>query len=229
MASVRERFALIDEDMSGTDKRIPMCLCIDRSASMLLNGAMARVNAGIVNFLQNIEKDSISRGAARICIVSFSKDAQVVCDFGKLDRTLEHVRKNPIVAMGTETCLAAGVKLTLNCLDEYMELIDKTNNNKYTPWLIIISDGDSTEPEKLVNEVSDDVRRRLKEGKLKTMCLNIGAGSATLPKFTQDGKVGRLDTLQSVDDFFSLLSRSISVVSRSAIEKGDFELTDEWK
>ena len=67
----------------------------------------------------------------------------------------------------------------------------------------------------------------LRAHELKTMCLNIGSGSNSLPAFTLDGKVGRLDSLR-VTDFFDMLSRNVSSASKAAAESGGPEFTRNW-
>ena len=94
--------------------------------------------------------------------------------------------------------LAAGVNMTLELLAAHQKQLEAVNNNAYIPWLIIISDGDSTERPDDVN-AAEHVQELLRAHELKTMCLNIGSGSNSLPAFTLAGKI------QSVKKTFSLL------------------------
>lgn len=222
--------SLLSQDLDfakNKSNRIMICLCIDCSASMLRQGAMKKVNDGMAAFLEKTNSDTLSRDAADICIVSFGDTAQPVSDFGTAEEALRNLRAQPILPVGANTVLAAGVNMTLDHLAAHQAQLSAVNNNSYIPWLIIISDGDSTERPADVNAAAERVRKLLRAHELKTMCLNIGSGSNSLPAFTLDGKVGRLDNLR-VTDFFDMLSRNVSSASRAAVESGGPEFTRNW-
>lgn len=222
--------SLLSQDLDfakNKSNRIMICLCIDCSASMLRQGAMKKVNDGMAAFLEKTNSDTLSRDAADICIVSFGDTAQLVSDFGTAEEALRNLRAQPILPVGANTVLAAGVNMTLDHLAAHQAQLSAVNNNSYIPWLIIISDGDSTERPADVNAAAERVLKLLRAHELKTMCLNIGSGSNSLPAFTLDGKVGRLDNLR-VTDFFDMLSRNVSSASRAAVESGGPEFTRNW-
>lgn len=222
--------SLLSQDLDfakNKSNRIMICLCIDCSASMLRQGTMKKVNDGMAAFLEKTNSDTLSRDAADICIVSFGDTAQLVSDFGTAEEALRNLRAQPILPVGANTVLAAGVNMTLDHLAAHQAQLSAVNNNSYIPWLIIISDGDSTERPADVNAAAERVRKLLRAHELKTMCLNIGSGSNSLPAFTLDGKVGRLDNLR-VTDFFDMLSRNVSSASRAAVESGGPEFTRNW-
>jgi uncharacterized protein YegL len=222
--------SLLSQDLDfakNKSNRIMICLCIDCSASMLRQGAMKKVNDGMAAFLEKTNSDTLSRDAADICIVSFGDTAQLVSDFGTAEEALRNLRAQPILPVGANTVLAAGVNMTLDHLAAHQAQLSAVNNNSYIPWLIIIIDGDSTERPADVNAAAERVRKLLRAHELKTMCLNIGSGSNSLPAFTLDGKVGRLDNLR-VTDFFDMLSRNVSSASRAAVESGGPEFTRNW-
>ena len=222
--------SLLSQDLDfakNKSNRIMICLCIDCSASMLRQGAMKKVNDGMAAFLEKTNSDTLSRDAADICIVSFGDTAQLVSDFGTAEEALRNLRAQPILPVGANTVLAAGVNMTLDHLAAHQAQLSAVNNNSYIPWLIIISDGDSTERPADVNAAAERVRKLLRAHELKTMCLNIGSGSNSLPAFTLDGKVGRLDN-RRVTDFFDMLSRNVSSASRAAVESGGPEFTRNW-
>ena len=222
--------SLLSQDLEfakNKSNRIMIFLCIDCSASMLRQGAMKKVNDGMAAFLEKTNSDTLSRDAADICIVSFGDTAQLVSDFGTAEEALRNLRAQPILPVGANTVLAAGVNMTLDHLAAHQAQLSAVNNNSYIPWLIIISDGDSTERPADVNAAAERVRKLLRAHELKTMCLNIGSGSNSLPAFTLDGKVGRLDNLR-VTDFFDMLSRNVSSASRAAVESGGPEFTRNW-
>ena len=113
--------------------------------------------------------------------------------------------------------------LALERLDHHLKELASVNNNAYIPWLIIISDGDSTEAPAAVERAAAQVRRRVQAGALRTLCLSIGEGSRSLAAFTADGRVSRLEDLK-VADFFDMLSRSVTQASQLAIQQGGVEI-----
>ena len=211
---------LRDQELSrNKSKRILMCLCIDSSASMARSGAIDEVRQGIDTFFARTNDDTLARDAADICIILFGDEAELVCDYGPLERTMAELRAHPIRATGARTMLAAGVNLALERLEAHQRELAAINNNAYVPWLILISDGDSNETPEVVGEAAAKVQTLLKAGKLKTKCMNVGEGSRNLKAFTIDGQVDTLGNLQ-VMDFFEMLSRSVSQTSKAVIENG---------
>lgn len=217
----------ITQFANNKSKRIMICFCIDCSASMMRQQAMNKVNDGLKAFLQKTSNDVLAHDAADICVVSFGDQARLVSDFDTPDAVLHRLCTNPILPDGAGTVLAAGVNMTLDHLARRKARLAAVNNNAYVPWLIIISDGDSTEPPAVISRAVERVKKKLEAHELKTMCLNMGSGSNTLPRFTIDGNVGRLDTLR-VTDFFDMLSRNVSQTSRAAVECGGPELERAW-
>ncbi len=218
--SIISDMMLHDQELSNNkSKRILICLCVDSSASMLRGGAMQQVNSGIETFFEKTDHSTLARDAADICIVSFGDKARVVCDFGPLEKAMSQVRREPIRADGAQTVLAAGINLALDRLDAHLAELAAVNNNAYVPWLIVISDGDSTEPAAVVQKAAARVQEMLRTRRLKTMCLNMGEGSRSLQAFAENGSVGHLENLKVVD-FFEMLSRSVSETSKKVIEHG---------
>lgn len=162
--------SLLSQDLDfakNKSNRIMICLCIDCSASMLRQGAMKKVNDGMAAFLEKTNSDTLSRDAADICIVSFGDTAQLVSDFGTAEEALRNLRAQPILPVGANTVLAAGVNMTLDHLAAHQAQLSAVNNNSYIPWLIIIIDGDSTERPADVNAAAERVRKLLRAHELK--------------------------------------------------------------
>ena len=110
--------------------------------------------------------------------------------------------------------------MALKCIDQRLQELE--GHLYYLPWLIIISDGDATDPD-VCKKVSEEVIGRQKNHKLKVKCLSMGEGSRTLQQFLVNDKVDTLEDLK-VMDFFSMLSRSVSSVSQESINHGEFSL-----
>ena len=130
--------------------------------------------------------------------------------------------RSPIRATGTLTRLAEGVNCALDRLESHQRELAEVGNNAFVPWLVILSDGVSTEPETEVRRAAERVHALLRDNRLRTRCLSMGEGYKSLQHFTVE-KVERLEEL-SVIDFFNLVSRSVSLASKQTIEHPSFEL-----
>ncbi len=225
--SVKDLFLQDSEMANNRSIRILLCLCIDCSISMQISGAIQQINAGINDFLKKVDGNSLARDAAEICIVTFGNDARVIYEFGPAEKALQTLTVHPIEARDSETSLGAGVQLAVDHIEDYRQRLSVVNNNSYTPWLIIISDGDSSEPDSVVRAASDRVQKLLRGFKLKTMCLSMGDGNRNLYDFSIDNHVDRLENL-SVSKFFDNLSRNVSQASRKTIEYGGLEAPTDW-
>lgn len=225
--SAKELFLQDSEMANNRSIRILLCLCIDCSISMQLSGAIQQINAGVTAFLKKVDANSLARDAAEICLVTFGNEARVLCEFGSAEDALKQLSATPITARDSETALAAGVQLAVDQIEDYRQRLSSVNNNSYTPWLIIISDGDSSEQDRVVREASDRVQKLLRSFRLKTMCLSMGEGTRSLYDFSIDGQVDRLENL-SVSKFFDNLSRNVSQASRDTVEHGGLKAPTDW-
>lgn len=219
---ILEMYVKQEELSSNRSKRILLCFCVDVSASMAVSGMIDKVNQGIENFFRRTHSEILARDAADVCIVTFGDRAEVVCDFGAFDAACEKVLRSPIRATGTLTRLAEGVNCALDRLESHQRELAEVGNNAFVPWLVILSDGVSTEPETEVRRAAERVHALLRDNRLRTRCLSMGEGYKSLQHFTVE-KVERLEEL-SVIDFFNLVSRSVSLASKQTIEHPSFEL-----
>jgi len=214
MLDYKKMRAEYDEMAENNSIRIPICLCVDASYSMAQR--IGTLNSGIREFLNRMSQNPLAVDATELCVISFGDEIQVRHPFGNIRNALN----DKIRPEGSETRLGGGVLEALRQIDDRLEKLK--GHLYYLPWLIIISDGDATDPEE-VKEASAQVQKRIKEHKLKVKCLSMGDGSENLQAFTKDGHVDRLEDLD-VMDFFNMLSRSVSDVSRASINYGEYEL-----
>ena len=206
MITIQELQKLDKELRENRSKRILICFCVDSSASMARSGAIERVR--------------VAHDAANVCVILFSDEPELVCDYGPLESTMAQLRAHPIRAVGAQTMLAAGVNMALDRLTHCQQELAAVNNNTYVPWLILISDGDSSEPPEVVNAVAAKVQAMLRAGRLKTKCMDVGDGSRNLRPFTLDGHVDKISNMDVMLDFFEMLSRSVSATSKAVMENG---------
>ena len=220
MITIQELQKLDKELRENRSKRILICFCADSSASMARSGAIERVRVGLDRFFDKISKDTLAHDAANVCVILFSDEPELVCDYGPLESTMAQLRAHPIRAVGAQTMLAAGVNMALDRLTHCQQELAAVNNNTYVPWLILISDGDSSEPPEVVNAAAAKVQAMLRAGRLKTKCMDVGDGSRNLRPFTLDGHVDKISNMDVMLDFFEMLSRSVSATSKAVMENG---------
>lgn len=220
MITIQELQKLDKELRENRSKRILICFCVDSSASMARSGAIERVRVGLDRFFDKISKDTLAHDAANVCVILFSDEPELVCDYGPLESTMAQLRAHPIRAVGAQTMLSAGVNMALDRLTHCQQELAAVNNNTYVPWLILISDGDSSEPPEVVNAAAAKVQAMLRAGRLKTKCMDVGDGSRNLRPFTLDGHVDKISNMDVMLDFFEMLSRSVSATSKAVMENG---------
>ncbi len=202
----------IDEFASNPTPRVPICLCLDTSGSMLTGdgyGGRSRISelqAGIEQFFAEIRADEMTRYSAEICIVTFGGDAQCLLDFAGIER-----QRVPQLAANGGTQMGAGVNLALDLLEARKQAYRDNGVDYYQPWLVLMSDGAPGDPIELATQrVSNLVVSK------KLTAISIGIGDeCNMDVMSQfGGQAVRLQVLK-FREFFAWLSRSISRVSHS--------------
>lgn len=224
MKEAEEEYDLHRQVARYRGRRNLICLCVDASASMSRDDRMETVNREIDRFLKRMRDDPYAKDGLEVCMVAFGNGAEVKCGFGPLDKAIRANRTVEPTASLSE--LGAGVELALDVLKQRVEYLSKgLRSGSYTPWLILISDGEATDV-KRCKEQGGKVQERIRAGKLKVKCLSFDGGEDKdnrLKLFTVDGVVEQVDRLR-VEDFFDLLSRSVSSASRQSIQQGGLNL-----
>lgn len=211
-AQIAQERAQLNEGFANKTQRLPMCICVDSSLSM--SSRMGDINRGLISFVNRMKKDIRISSKAEFCLISFGHEVK------SITHGFEPVGKvslQPIPADGRATNLGAAVRKALSELDDFYARIEGIGS--YSPWLIIISDGDADDLEECRRQQSsvDEWRRGMhRRVTLKVKCLSMGEGSRTLGWFSDGGKVDRLEDME-VMDFFDLLSRKVSSASKQAI------------
>lgn len=203
-------------DNSAT--RVPICICVDASLSMELNGGIKHVNAGIEQFIQKAASNIYSSDAVELCLIVFGPDiVKTVIDFTNVTTIQENDMFKPIKASGGSP-LGTAVELAVKKITERHEMYESYGIACYTPWLIIMSDGEADDGYK-VNEIANDVIEMQKphngkKPRLKVKCIGMGTGEENkdLQKFSLDGTVKKWDALQ-IESFFNYLSESATQIS----------------
>lgn len=93
-------------------KRLPVCLCLDISASMISNDKINQLNKGMALFYKSIEEDEITANMVEIAVVTFGEfppAAKCVRDFSIVD----FQQTPPVLNASGYTPLGEGVNLAM--------------------------------------------------------------------------------------------------------------------
>ncbi len=202
----RELLAATDL-LSNNRNRVLVCLCIDTSRSMMLNGRMDRVNNGVRKFIQDSQNNVYAAGAIDLCIVTFGGQAASI---HQPFTTVKKIEYHDLTPDGG-TPLGAAVEMALDAIHDNQQRYQSVGISCYKPWLIIMSDGVSDDD---VSSAAERVQELLRARKLKVKCIDMSSHKedSDLKRFTLDGSVETISGLE-IEDFFDMLSRSAAGLS----------------
>ena len=236
---VDNRYLGEDDDLQvNTNSRLPVCLCIDVSMSMLrlfddgtlvhtgrqefrdgkmwdiCEGGICLYNEmieGINKFIDAIKNNEQANQSCEVAMVTFSDDALVVEDFKTVDR-LEHVTETTFT-LGDNTNMAAGVKRALDLLEARKNKYKANGVDYYQPWLVLFTDGEPTDTVYSVQERCKELEE-LKKLSVFAFALTEDADKSALAGFSNKRKplsikVGKLE------ECFEWLGKSVGVVTIS--------------
>lgn len=225
-----DKFDIESNDLlDNLSVRVPICLCLDTSGSMGTHNKINDLNAGIVEFINLLREDEVACDSAELCIIQMGGDSpKVICDFEPLDKVITHNAIGNFTAYG-RTPMGQAAEEGIRLLNERKAKYKVTSTDYYQPWLVIMSDGVSTDSELKMIEATELVRNLVSAKKLVSIPVLIGneeAGLRQLAGFTATNEVFSLDSLK-LREFFKFLSMSVSRVSCSI--QGNMDVCDEIK
>lgn len=225
-----------DDLVNNPTTRIPVCLCLDTSSSMLeiIGGTyrdlgrtefrdgklyniveggetkLDRLTEGVNIFYQAIKDDEIARYSCEISLVTFDDFAQVKEGF----QTVEHKEK-PNFETGDNTQLGSGVLKAIEVLEQRKKEYANSGVDYFQPWLVIMSDGNPTDQSSVI--VAQQRTKQLEANK-KLVIFSVGIGDdANLDVLSGFSNTKRALPLKDMNfkKFFEWLSKSVSAVSKS--------------
>lgn len=200
--------AINREDLiTNPSPRVPICLCLDTSASMA-GDPILELNAGVQLFFDAVRTDEVARHSAEIAVVTFGDRAARLLDFASIER-----QEAPTLSAGGSTPMGSGVNLALDLLEGRKREYSGAGVDYYQPWLVLMTDGQPTDD---VTPATARTVALLERRKLVVFPIGIGgdADLGTLASFSPQRAPLRLAGLE-FKAFFSWLSRSVARVSQS--------------
>lgn len=212
-----------DDRMPGTDLEDwvefadnpePRCACVlllDTSGSMH-GPPIQALNDGIRAFKDELESDSLASLRVETAIVSFDSSVELVQDFATVD------------ALTTPELTASGVTSTATAVNFAIDMVEKRKRSYrdagisyYRPWIVLITDGASTEGRQQMDAASERVRQA--EEAKQLAFFSVGVEGADMDELNHMGARGAmpLDGLM-FREFFVWLSRSMTQVSSSRVD-----------
>lgn len=236
---------LIDtRDMIQADNhatRIPVVLCLDTSQSMTTNGGFDALNEGVQAFFDTCKDDPVNRLGFDVAIVTFgAQGVTKVQDF----RPIWNQEDIPTFAFSREnwidgTPMGKGIDLAMQGLDRRKREYKDKSIGYYQPFLVIITDGQSTEimrqafksdaeyeeSRRKFDAVKETVVALQRNRKLKVIAMGVGNEDyAELADFVIDKKVLLAKDFTAFDLLFEFMSKSMSnssgsITAENAVEE----------
>ena len=207
-----ENLLRIEDLVNNPSTRVPVCLCLDTSASMG-GERIEELRSGVKLFYDAIRDDEIALYSAEVCVVTFGGTAQCVVDFSSLERQT----KIPSLIPCGHTPMGEAVNIALDLLERRKQEYRDRGIEYYQPWLVLMTDGepngDPSELERAIQRTADAASQK----KLTVFPIGIGsdANMDKLRKFSvPERRPLRLQGLK-FREFFQWLSQSVSRTSQS--------------
>jgi len=227
----------IEDLVNNPTARVPICLCLDTSDSMLavegdcvqtgetvfrdgkmwniVTGGTTRLEElqkGIELFYKAIREDEIAVYSAEICIVTFNSKAKCEMDFANIDRQ----NNIPELDADGDTHMGEGVNLALDLLEKRKKEYQDAGVDYYQPWLVLMTDGEPNGNAAILEQAITRTAEMAKQKKLTIFPIGIGeeADMKTLNRFSPNRPALRLKEMR-FEAFFEWLSQSVARTSQS--------------
>ncbi|OQW89626.1 MAG: hypothetical protein BWK78_07580 [Thiotrichaceae bacterium IS1] len=197
----------IDDLVENPTARIPVCLVLDTSGSMM-GKPIRELNSGIELFFRAIKEDEVARYAAEIAVVTFGGRVQQILDFGPVEK-----QQVLILTADGGTPMGEAVDLALRLLEDRKSEYSAVGIDYYQPWMVLMTDGDSTDN---ISMASQRTRELVENRKLTVFPIGVGSSANlnTLSQFSPGNDPLRLREL-NFKQFFEWLSKSVNMISQS--------------
>lgn len=206
----QELMSLMDLAQNPTP-RVPVCLCLDTSGSML-GDPIDELNNGIKLFFEAIKDDEVAMYSADIAIVTFGDNGvRLIRNFAGLGVDDEV----PILTASGGTPMAEALAKSLDILEQRKNEYKNKGVDYYQPWLILMTDG-MPDSMPALETPAKQVCNMVNDKKLSIFPIGIGEDAAmdVLAKFSPKRPPLRLQGLK-FREFFAWLSQSVSRTSQS--------------
>lgn len=196
--------------------RLSVALLLDTSGSMLFDNRIGELNEGVKLFFQSVLDDEVTKYSVEISIITFGRIVTKLLDFANIERQVSDFQSNmPLVVKNANdgTPMGAAVELAIQLLTERKEEYRSLGVEYYQPWLVLMTDGQSTDS---ISKATTITSQMVEEKKLSIFPIAIGAGAnlVELGKFSPQRQPLKLKGL-NFREFFEWLKESAKSTSQS--------------
>ena len=203
----QERLRIQELSACGTATRVPICMCVDASFSMV-GPRIEAVLSGIRAFIRDGRADPYACDSIDLCLISFGgSEAKLLQPFAPISRI-----DCPQIEPGGGTPLGMAIGFALDQIAERMTDYESMGMQTHSPHLIIISDGAATDG---TDDAESRLRRAERDMRVRVQCVRIGddaSGDALLRRLDSRGRVMACDAM-SISAFFGWVSQSAAELS----------------
>ena len=170
------------------------------------------LNEGIKTFKDALDSDPLASLRVETAIVTFDDFVEVVQDFATVDAL-----KTPRLRASGETSTAAAINRALDMIEQRKAMYREAGVSYYRPWVVMMTDGASTDGEQQMREASERVHQA--EEAKQLAFFSVGVEGADMDELNRIGPRGAvpLDGL-AFKEFFLWLSSSMTRVSASKVD-----------
>ncbi len=208
------------KDMDSSYK-LPLCLVLDRSGSMLdraktPTGSMVKIaelNSNVRYLIDYIKNDPKASKICDLCIIAFGGNVELVCDYSRVS----DIPNFRLDARGG-TPLGEAVELAMDLLEKRRQFYRDNGIEHYKPIMLLMSDGAPTDN---YAEVAARCSEKVNNKELKIFPVGIGHNfrDEILSEFSPILKPKRITDIDGFTKLFYLLSKSTSDPTDDTIVK----------
>jgi uncharacterized protein YegL len=158
-----------------TGANMALLFLLDTSASMTVDNRIQSLNAGMNRFKQEVLNDQRTREILQVAIMRFDADHSLLQDF----RPIADMMELNLSATGAATNYSPAVRDALKFINGQARYLERNSGIPYKPWIIMITDGEPTEPDINIVEVAKEVRERVAMQKVSFRSLAVGDCDST--------------------------------------------------
>lgn len=237
--------------MYNTSSRVPVCICIDSSATVaetpIMENILAQVEKGIKSFYAKVMADDMVCNCVEVAVVSYGDTVTTVQDYTCTSKYSNEV-KIPVNSTVTGAGdIGTGITKALDLLELRKSAYNAHGVDYYRPWLIVITDGKEVRKEfkKSVALAKKKTLGLEKEKKLTlvTVYLNGNEGTdaadrtlAEITKKSKDKKVlfskniePQILGISKISRLFDWLTDNVSKLAFENEIKLDFSSLTDWE
>lgn len=221
-------------------RKMPVCLCVDTSFSMLKRTETGKVRADLLSKgINNLIKDlhnGLDFVGCELCVLAYNGDGLRILHNGAFEAAGAKPGEDdfvPIKQLTKETELKdfhgespmfAAVDRALDELENQFKNYKSQNIPYDRGWLILLSDGQASDAGKdRVRQIALQKRFKKLERSIRVICGCFGYHYDNLKALTERSLIKNMEEFNEISEYIRSLSRSIREQSRARVPMADEE------